>query len=469
MIRDTARWLTVLVVAAAACKNSPTGAGSGGTVDHVAITPASATVLVGDSVGLAAEGLTSAGMVVAGTPTWSSDAPSVATVSATGEVVGVAEGSATVTASIGGKSATAVITVVTYPATRIVISPATATIEVGAAAVLSDTVYDGLGHILDRSVTWTSSNPSVATVSPLGVVVGLLEGQVVITATREGIIGSATVSVTRPAVATLTLSPHLDTLVPPQSLQLQVDLADARGVPLLDRTVSYQTRDPYVADVSDKGVVLAKTPGTTEIVATSEGVSDSVTLVVTPPPPDGLEIIVTNHLYYPIQISVNGSYKGFAPAGGPLALISDSLPLLKISWTMLSPPSQQNPNQTIGEIVADTLPSVTNAGGVLNFDVTSQLSDGRRIFVPILQNTTGTTMQLDIPLRLTAQPCNCILIDDGAAHDQYGYWVLQAGSTVNAYGRGDAAHTGPHVDAPVMAADVDPITGVWQYTFTVGP
>ncbi len=186
----------------------------------------------------------------------------------------------------------------------------------------------------------------------------------------------------------------------------------------------------------------------------------------TPPPPDGLETEINNHLIYPIQVSVNGSFKGLAPPGGTLALISDSIPLLQVSWTILAP---QNGGKSVGEILHDTLPPVTNAGGIVTLDVTSQYTSGTRFFAPSLTNTSPLTLQLDIPMTQSAQPCQCFLISDSAAHASYGYWPLLPGATVDAYGRNDGSHTGPKTSVPVLAADVDLVTGLWMHTFTVQP
>ncbi len=352
------------------------------------------------------------------------------------------------------------------PAARIVIAPAAASVEIGAVQVLTDTVYDGSGQVLDLPVTWNSSEPDVATISPDGEVVGLAIGEVVITAKREGITGTATVEVVPAAVASVVVTPTPDTLVPPQTLQLTAALADARGVPLTGRVVQWATRDPFTADVTAGGLVTAVSPGATYVVATSAGQTDSALIVVKLPPPNGLTIEVTNHLAYSIAVSVNGSSRGFAAPGSILTLVGDSIPLLRISWTLRPP---LDAGQPVGEVVSDTLPPVTKAGGLLTFDVTSQLTDGRRIFTPYLNNTSASTLQIDIPIRGSAQPCSCILPSDPATHNTFGYWPLDPDATVDGYGRNDSGHTGPKVSVPVLPADVDPVTGIWKHTFTVGP
>ncbi|MEG0987083.1 MAG: Ig-like domain-containing protein, partial [Clostridia bacterium] len=70
------------------------------------VTPAVATVEVGKTVQLAAA---KDGAAVAAT--WVSGTPTIATVDASGLVTGVADGSATITATFGGESATCVVTV----------------------------------------------------------------------------------------------------------------------------------------------------------------------------------------------------------------------------------------------------------------------------------------------------------------------------------------------------------------------
>ncbi|MGH6693460.1 MAG: Ig-like domain-containing protein, partial [Gammaproteobacteria bacterium] len=81
-------------------------------VASVEVTPASASVPVGGTVQLTATTRDAADQVLTGrTVTWTTNAPGVATVSATGLVAGVAEGPATITATSEGKSGAASVTV----------------------------------------------------------------------------------------------------------------------------------------------------------------------------------------------------------------------------------------------------------------------------------------------------------------------------------------------------------------------
>ncbi|HLL45367.1 MAG TPA: Ig-like domain-containing protein, partial [Longimicrobiaceae bacterium] len=64
-------------------------------------------------------------------------------------------------------------------------------------------------------------------------------------------------------------------------INLSITLVDAGGSPLTGRAVSWRSTAPAVAGVTQTGQVAALSPGQAWIVATSEGVSDSVSVTVT--------------------------------------------------------------------------------------------------------------------------------------------------------------------------------------------
>lgn len=86
---------------------------------------------------------------------------------------------------------------VSLPVAVVTVSPPTGSVMIGGTTGLTATLKDGNGTTLtDRPVTWTSSGPAVATVSGTGVVTGVaVGGPVTITATSEGVTGSAQVTV----------------------------------------------------------------------------------------------------------------------------------------------------------------------------------------------------------------------------------------------------------------------------------
>ena len=128
------------------------------------------------------------GNVTSAKVTWASGNTKVATVDANGVVTGVSKGTATITATVVGKdskkyTASTTVTVV-VPATGITVSPTTGTVNVGKTISLKSALAPSTANPV--TVTWTSSNSSIATVSSSGVVTGKGVGTVTITATITG-------------------------------------------------------------------------------------------------------------------------------------------------------------------------------------------------------------------------------------------------------------------------------------------
>ena len=117
--------------------------------------------------------------------TFSSDSTSVATVSNTGLVTGVSEGSARITAyadsdAQGGKvSAYIDITVSPVSVTGVTLNSTTASVKVGQTTTLIATVSPS--NATNKSVTWSSGSNAIATVSENGVVTGVAAGTTDIT------------------------------------------------------------------------------------------------------------------------------------------------------------------------------------------------------------------------------------------------------------------------------------------------
>ena len=119
-----------------------------------------------------------------------------ATVTRRGLISAVGVGTATVTATSEGKSATATVTVALLPVAAVHIVPGTANIGAGLAGQLAAVTLSAGGDTLTgRVITWSTSDPAIATVSPTGLVNGVASGPVTITATSEGITGNASVTV----------------------------------------------------------------------------------------------------------------------------------------------------------------------------------------------------------------------------------------------------------------------------------
>jgi uncharacterized protein YjdB len=159
------------------------GQPAGGPVVSVAVTPAADSVIVGFTKQLKAT-LTPA-YPTNNAISWASSDPSIATVNASGLVTGVAPGVATITVTTqdGGKTAQSSIKVTPIiGVTGVTLDPAT-TIALGASKNLTATVLPA--SAVNKNVSWTSSDPTVATINASGLVIGLKLGTTTITVTTE--------------------------------------------------------------------------------------------------------------------------------------------------------------------------------------------------------------------------------------------------------------------------------------------
>lgn len=133
------------------------------------------------------------------TVSWSSSNPAIASVDASGIVTAISDGNCQIIATandgtgITGKAQVIVDSYV-FPSS-VTVTPASATIYNGSTIQLTATVLPANAN--NKSVTWHSSNASVATVSSEGLVTGIASGTAVITATTvdAGKSASATITV----------------------------------------------------------------------------------------------------------------------------------------------------------------------------------------------------------------------------------------------------------------------------------
>jgi Big-like domain-containing protein len=123
--------------------------------------------------------------------------------------MGAAAGAGTASASVTGVPGVAFSATATdgsplppppAPVSTVTVTPSPATVAVGNSLQFTATLRDASGNVLTgRTVTWSTSNTSIATVSAAGLVTALAAGQVTVTATSEQKTGTSSVTVTAPS------------------------------------------------------------------------------------------------------------------------------------------------------------------------------------------------------------------------------------------------------------------------------
>jgi uncharacterized protein YjdB len=259
------------------------------TLTSIAVSPSTAAIAPGSTLGYSATGTFSDGSTqrVTSTVTWSSSSTSVATITTAGQVTGESEGTTTITAQQGSVSGTAALVVGSSTLNSVQVTPATATV-----AELTGTQFQAIGifednstQILTNSVTWTSSPVSVATVSDgsstKGLATGVAPGTATITALFAGLTGQASLAVTNATLTSITLTPGTATIALDGSQQFSATGNFSDGTTEnLTAQATWKSSDAGVASVSADGLASPSGAGTTTITATMNGMSGTASLTV---------------------------------------------------------------------------------------------------------------------------------------------------------------------------------------------
>jgi trimeric autotransporter adhesin len=250
------------------------------SVARVQVTPSSATLLPGETVQLQATVYDANDNVLSRSVSWTTTSAGVATVSGAGMVTAVSPGQALIRATVDGISGEATITVNQVPVARVEVSPSSATLLPGETVQLQATVYDANDNVLDRPVSWATSNSSVATVSGSGTVTAVAAGSATITASSGGQQGASSITV-NPLVsqARIEIEPSSVVLEEDDSIQLTATVYNDAGNPV-SVSVSWSSSNTQVARVNSSGRVTARDEGTATIFARALGLEGRATVRV---------------------------------------------------------------------------------------------------------------------------------------------------------------------------------------------
>ena len=210
--------------------------------------------------------------------TWNSSDETVAKVDDAGKVTAVKEGTVTITATAGGKSATCEVKVSKkdIPVTGITLNHTSLSLYVGDKATLTASIKPD--DATDKDVTWSSSDESIATVVD-GVVTAVAEGVATVTAEVSGIKAVCEVTVEVP-VETITLDKTSLELNKGESETLTATVKPDNATV---KVVTWSSSDETVATVDDNGKVTGVAAGSATITAKAGGKTASCAVTVTVP------------------------------------------------------------------------------------------------------------------------------------------------------------------------------------------
>jgi uncharacterized protein YjdB len=268
------------------------GGGGGGGGAKVIVTPATDSIVIGSSVTLSARVVNAQGQTVNGAKVfWNTSNANIATVSSNGAVTSVDTGTVQIAASSNGVSGLSNITVLPKPVASVHVTPQAQSIKVGQKFEFQAQPLDAGGNALTgRVVTWASSDPTIATVDDTGLVTGVAVGPTTITATSEGVSGSAALSVGAQTAASITVAPPSVGITVGQTSQLTPTVKDATGAVIAGAPVTWSVDNPGTATVSSTGLVTGIAAGSATVTATSGAAHIGVAVTVSPVPANAVVV-----------------------------------------------------------------------------------------------------------------------------------------------------------------------------------
>ena len=170
------------------------------------------------------------------------------------------------------------------------VSPVTPAVPLGATQrlIAAGTFVDGTTQTLS-SVTWSSSDATVATITNdatnLGAADAVATGSATLSACAGSLCGSTTLTAAAPALVTIVVTPANGALPIGQSVQFDaVGTYTDSSTRDLTSSVAWSSESPLVATISSAGLASGVGTGNSNISASLNGVIGSTTLTVNPAP-----------------------------------------------------------------------------------------------------------------------------------------------------------------------------------------
>ena len=326
MTTTTGPGSTIISASLGAVSASTTLTVTSATLVSIEVTPTNPSVANGLSETLQATGVYTDHSThdLTSSVTWSSSVAGVASVSNTPGSNGLATtaipGSTTITAMLGATSGSTNLTVTAATLVSLGVTPANPTIAKGLKSqfIAIGTYTDNSTQILTAQVQWSSSDPTVATVSNAlgydGFGVGLNPGSVTITATLAGASASTILTVTPATLVSIGVTPANPSIANGLTSQFAATgVYTDNSTQDLTASVAWTSSDPTVVSISNAsashGLATGVSPGSVAITAASGSVSGSTNLTVTPAALVSIALIPAN------PSIANGTQQQFAATG----------------------------------------------------------------------------------------------------------------------------------------------------------
>ena len=358
------------------------------TVSTIEVAPSSASLEVGKTQRFTATAKASNGSTVSGVNiTWSSSNTPVVTINNTGVATAVAAGMATIRATGNGiSSAPVTITVTNPPVATVTVSPsAPQQMNVGDMVTFRATAQAAGGIARgDATISWSSSDTGVVTITSAGVSTAAAVGTATIRASAEGINSSPvmiTVSEAPPMIATVKVTPDMESITEGETLQFEAVAMTSDGTQISGVEFTWSSSDEMVATVDMMGLATGVSAGEAMIMATADEVSGSAMLTVTEP------VVVANVTVSPDTASIEvGAMQQFEA----MAMTSDEMEIMDVEFTWSSS------DEMVATVDMMGVATGVGAGEVMITATADSVSGSAMLTVtePLPSGRSGTIMEI---------------------------------------------------------------------------
>ena len=346
---------------------------------------------------------------------------------------------------ISSSFATASVVVSSQPPPPTLISisvtPQGATLAAGQTIQYSATGSYSSGSIqsLTNSVTWSTPNNGIATVSNAGVLTCRGVGPTSVAATSGTIVGAVGLSCTAGPTTSITVTPATPTVTAGNTQQFTAAGVDQFGNQTVLNPLSWSSSNPQIVINASSGSVTCTLDGTSTITATSGGASGSTLLTCQPGPLTSLtlpaaesSVLGGTYQYFPIGMDAYGNVVG----PGALTWASTNTAVAAVNGGLVSCLSQGTATitATSGNIVSNG--SAFNCGAALTLSanpVTTPINTNATLTwasAPQLagDSCTLTSNSSDKPLALSGQSANGSYTDTEAVSQNVTYTISCSGA-----------------------------------------
>ena len=167
-------------------------------------------------------------------------------------------------------------------ACTVTIAPTVITVPVNGRVPVIGTAFDCKGNsIRDKTIKYSTDNPTIATVAPDGSVIGISVGTTMVSAVANKGSATAQVTVTPEVAANVTINPAVVTLRKGNTRTFTATVKNGSGIVITGRPVRWTSSNSSIASIDQNGMLIALAAGQVAVAAEVDQIVGSANVLIT--------------------------------------------------------------------------------------------------------------------------------------------------------------------------------------------